>query len=423
MDGPWFIYDHYLTVKEWSPNFHPASDTIKEVAVWLRISGLPIEYYDSRALKFIGNRIGKTVKVDKNTLSLERGKYARLCVQVNLSQPLLAMFTIKGRKYNIEYEGLHMLCTICGRYGHYKEGCPDKAKVSEEHGNEKVGEATGKEANRNLAGSSVEGPWRVVQKTRRNKKANPGKIGERETNNAPPAAAIIAQPEKINFHANSTGSRFNSLLEDTAELEKESMDKVENVRVVEVEGEENQGTNQREHAVEFSKIKNKRVNRGGVINRGDGVADRIPKESKLATRGGSFKGKSSTHGKRGVDNIMDRVGVQLLENTLGQSKQANFNPSISMGSNNLEFGKKISYPYIYLFIPTYFKIFSFYPYLTLIYIVFLFYCFNYLFFLPQHLSFYPIGKLYTQKYFSSRVLFFQYVQSVLVNGVFVPMLL
>jgi hypothetical protein len=35
MDGPWFIYDHYLTVKEWSPNFHPASDTIKEVAVWM----------------------------------------------------------------------------------------------------------------------------------------------------------------------------------------------------------------------------------------------------------------------------------------------------------------------------------------------------------------------------------------------------
>ncbi|GAU30238.1 hypothetical protein TSUD_67900 [Trifolium subterraneum] len=50
MDEPWFIYDHYLTVKEWSPNFHPTSDTIKEVAVWVRIAGLPIEYYDSRIL-------------------------------------------------------------------------------------------------------------------------------------------------------------------------------------------------------------------------------------------------------------------------------------------------------------------------------------------------------------------------------------
>jgi hypothetical protein len=35
MNGPWFIYDHYLTVKEWSPNFHPSSDTISKVAVWV----------------------------------------------------------------------------------------------------------------------------------------------------------------------------------------------------------------------------------------------------------------------------------------------------------------------------------------------------------------------------------------------------
>jgi hypothetical protein len=38
------------------------------------------------------------------------------------------MFTIKGRKYNIEYEGLHMLCLTCGKFGHYREGFPDKGK-------------------------------------------------------------------------------------------------------------------------------------------------------------------------------------------------------------------------------------------------------------------------------------------------------
>jgi hypothetical protein len=80
------------------------------VAVGVRISGLPIEYYDSRVLKNIGNKIGSTVKVDKNTVMQERGKYARLCVEVDLTKPLLAMFMIKGRKYNVEYEGLHLLC-------------------------------------------------------------------------------------------------------------------------------------------------------------------------------------------------------------------------------------------------------------------------------------------------------------------------
>lgn len=63
---------------------------------------------------YIGNMIGKTVKVDKNTLTKERGKYARLCIQVNLLKPLLSMFLIKGRHYKIEYERLHLLCLSCG---------------------------------------------------------------------------------------------------------------------------------------------------------------------------------------------------------------------------------------------------------------------------------------------------------------------
>jgi hypothetical protein len=122
-NGLWFIYDHYLTVKEWKPNFHPGSDTIKSVAVWVRIASLPIEYYDAKVLRSIGNRVGRTVKVDKTTLNQERGKYARICVEVDLTKPLLAMFTIKGSKYNVAYEGLHLLCTTCGRFGHYKKGC------------------------------------------------------------------------------------------------------------------------------------------------------------------------------------------------------------------------------------------------------------------------------------------------------------
>lgn len=74
MEGPWLIYGHYLLVRELMPNFCPISDVIKQVAVWVRISGLPIEYYDALVLSFIGNRIGTTVKMDMNTVSVERGK-------------------------------------------------------------------------------------------------------------------------------------------------------------------------------------------------------------------------------------------------------------------------------------------------------------------------------------------------------------
>lgn len=66
----WFIYDNYLTVKDWSPNIHPEGDIIEEV-VWIRIVGLPIGYFDVMVLSFIGNRVGKSVRVDKNTIQHE----------------------------------------------------------------------------------------------------------------------------------------------------------------------------------------------------------------------------------------------------------------------------------------------------------------------------------------------------------------
>lgn len=65
---------------------------------------------------FIGNRIGAIVKMDINTLSMERGKYVRLCVQVSLTK--LEMFAIKGRHYKIEYEGSHILYLSYGRFGY-----------------------------------------------------------------------------------------------------------------------------------------------------------------------------------------------------------------------------------------------------------------------------------------------------------------
>lgn len=91
------ICNHSLTVRAWSVNFCPAGYAIEELVVWVRIPGLPIEYYDNRVILYIGDRIGKTCKVDKNTLSMGKGKYARLCIQVNLIKPLLVMLSIKGR--------------------------------------------------------------------------------------------------------------------------------------------------------------------------------------------------------------------------------------------------------------------------------------------------------------------------------------
>ncbi|XP_058783386.1 uncharacterized protein LOC131658066 [Vicia villosa] len=175
MDGPWFIYDHYLTVKEWSPDFHPENDSIVKVAVWIRISGLPVEYYDPKILYVIGNLVGNTIKVDKNTLQGERGKYARICVEVDLTKPLFAMFELKDKSYRVEFEGLHLLCITCGKFGHYKEGCPMKKHMASTVPSTSVQGAKiddGSDVRSMTIDSDQNGdrPWQVVQKQRRTRK-------------------------------------------------------------------------------------------------------------------------------------------------------------------------------------------------------------------------------------------------------------
>jgi hypothetical protein len=118
------------------------------------------------------------------------------------------MFMIKGRKYNVEYEGLHLLCKICGKFGHYSEGCSEKAKAGAGQNvvNENGGHMNG---GVDVSGSHVEGPWMVVQKQKRNNRTK-----EKETMvNTVAEGGGRKNPTKINANGNINGSRFGALLE------------------------------------------------------------------------------------------------------------------------------------------------------------------------------------------------------------------
>jgi hypothetical protein len=73
----------------------------------------------------MGNAIGPVLRFDSHTVNGVRGRYARLCIQVNLDKPLPQSILIgQGRVQAIQYEGINQLCFSCGRIGHRKEHCP-----------------------------------------------------------------------------------------------------------------------------------------------------------------------------------------------------------------------------------------------------------------------------------------------------------
>lgn len=121
--GPWFIGEHFLSICKWEANFKLSEAIVTSVAVWVRLNELLIEYYKAVVLRQIGQALGNVLRVDTHTAVEARGRYAQICVQVDISKPLVTTVHINERKKNVIYEGLHKLCFSCGHIDHWKEAC------------------------------------------------------------------------------------------------------------------------------------------------------------------------------------------------------------------------------------------------------------------------------------------------------------
>jgi len=107
VNGPWMIGDNYVMIREWVPNFVPKEDNVAKLIAWVRIPRLSVEYFNKNFLLHkIGQKIGRVLKVDNTTTNVERGQYTRLCVDVDLTKPLLSKFQLNGRIWGIQHEGL-----------------------------------------------------------------------------------------------------------------------------------------------------------------------------------------------------------------------------------------------------------------------------------------------------------------------------
>ncbi|KAK5792913.1 hypothetical protein PVK06_034044 [Gossypium arboreum] len=121
---PWTIFGQYLTVQPWTMAFDPFQAYPNVVMAWIRLLGLLGYLYKHKILTEIGGMVGKVVKLDMNTYSKVRGRFARMAVYINLERHLVSQILINGRSQRVEYESLPTVCFHCGRYGHVKDNCP-----------------------------------------------------------------------------------------------------------------------------------------------------------------------------------------------------------------------------------------------------------------------------------------------------------
>ncbi|XP_021800399.1 uncharacterized protein LOC110744720, partial [Prunus avium] len=122
--GPWQIAGQYIVTQNWKPGFNAKEERVTHMTAWVRINGLNVEFFRTDVMTKIGNLIGTTVKVDAHTMGQARGKFARLCIELDLSKPLIPFIEVEGRTYGVVYEGIQLVCFECGCFGHGRDSCP-----------------------------------------------------------------------------------------------------------------------------------------------------------------------------------------------------------------------------------------------------------------------------------------------------------
>ncbi|KDO39313.1 hypothetical protein CISIN_1g037277mg, partial [Citrus sinensis] len=152
-----------------------SNDNIENIVAWIRILGMPLHYYHKRILRMIGNVVGKVIKIDYNTESARRGKFARIAVEISLKKPLCSQFFLDGKLQNIEYENLPIICFNCGIYGHKNDDCPQsntlknltescENNVAEDNPN---GGGEEKSSSSEVPVNPSFGPWMIVSRKER----------------------------------------------------------------------------------------------------------------------------------------------------------------------------------------------------------------------------------------------------------------
>ncbi|KAA3462487.1 reverse transcriptase [Gossypium australe] len=68
--------------------------------------------------------VGRVIRIDWNTEDVQRGGFARVCIDLDLTKPSCSSVRLGKVCQRVEYDGLQLICFQCGKFGHRKDSCP-----------------------------------------------------------------------------------------------------------------------------------------------------------------------------------------------------------------------------------------------------------------------------------------------------------
>ncbi|XP_038972548.1 uncharacterized protein LOC120104816 [Phoenix dactylifera] len=182
--GPWLVAGQIHAMERWRPNFSPGAGELNKAIVWLRMPGLPLDYWEESIILQMAAKAGKPLAVDEITEQGKKRGFARVKIEVDLRLPLRGGTFVKGKAQGREervwqgfiFENLPNPCCRCGRVGHGEGFCAaSPVEVPVDGGTEVVTDeqiGTPENSSQGGAGGNATpgnpgyGPWLVTHRVR-----------------------------------------------------------------------------------------------------------------------------------------------------------------------------------------------------------------------------------------------------------------
>ncbi|XP_058726439.1 uncharacterized protein LOC131597787 [Vicia villosa] len=95
MKGSYTIKNMPMILKEWYLDFNLKRDLMRTIPIWIKLPQLPLHLWGVKSLNKIGSALGTPLVTDECTASKLCVSYARILVEVDITQPMLQEISIK----------------------------------------------------------------------------------------------------------------------------------------------------------------------------------------------------------------------------------------------------------------------------------------------------------------------------------------
>ncbi|WOL08252.1 hypothetical protein Cni_G17004 [Canna indica] len=125
--GPFSLRGNMIWLIPWRPLFRPWFESFSSAPICVRLIGLPMELWNVDSVSLIAASLSKVLAIDHRSFSFQRGRYIRVCIEINLSLPLQQGLWIEEPEKEffqpITYKNLPSVCYAYGRIGHQEVDC------------------------------------------------------------------------------------------------------------------------------------------------------------------------------------------------------------------------------------------------------------------------------------------------------------